>query len=701
MKKRVISILCAAAVLATMLCFGVFTSSADTSKVIEGFKSDEWTKVSGDDLAFMDFNDVTNAVRISNKNGTYSAGKFNFGNDFHVAFSAFMTWDNDNANSHHAVYIGDLTVKIDRTKAAGNSNSGYGIAIVSKGGTELARSASKKFLKNLSTETNEAVVRHYENIKDSDKYFGGRIEVDYASGNLTVKINGATLVNTPVADLDLSNAEVKFSAGGGWQTQTLFDFVLSSDSYVAGSSSEPSSSEPASSEPASSEASSITDSSEAVSSNAVSSEAASSNIDAPQKVTTAISGALAAEDWDPSDKIVEGVLQTGSNANVESVTSVKKYDLGTDWTASIKFSTPTYMGNDAAQPTKLIVGDVEAVAYNSHQTNGTDAYLALNVKGAEVGTFSLGEGSGTRSGNSYGGVLEIKYKDGAITVKHNGESVITYDATADNLDFSAVNFGLALKGNWQNVKNFKITEFAVKTADSYVEPGAPIANVTDGTLNATDWTGDVSNIDDENRFYSKGSANDIKTITTVKAYDLSKGFKFSSTLRFKNSYNNFGGEWASVYVGDPETGLELRIQNQKGQAMYDAYLLVKGEQIATASLLNMPNGKYEIAYKNGKVTVNLEGAAIKWTLNNKSQSTSVAISDVDMTKSSIGLHIRGNWAPKEQRNWVGYSLTSLAGGAGGTGGTTGDARSLIIPAVVIVLGACAAIYVAKNRKVYA
>ncbi len=906
MKRRILSIVCAIAVLATMLTVGIFASSADSSNIITGFKADEWTKVSGDDLAFMDFEEVTDAVRISNKNGTYTAGKYNLGSDFHVAFSAFMTWDNDNANSHHAVYIGDLTVMIDRTKAAGNNNSGYGKVIVSKGTTELARSASTRFLKNTSTETNEAVVKHYDNIATSDKYFGGRIEADYASGNLTVKVNGATLVSTAVAGLDLSNAEVKFSAGGGWQTQTLFDFELSSNTYSAGSSSAPASSEaassapagpltdvnitdglnqtdwtgdtaniyelqaggfgflsssnksvktitsvasynlgsdwessislrttynsnrygqpyvlkigaleaivynyknavaspeapaedayielkkdgatvgekvlianiadatsngnvsgvltlsykngtatvnfngtdfitenvgeidfsdvnaslsimgnwadksigvanfklkgeqapvssaPVSSEPESSEASSEPTSSATDSSESASSDAVSSEPDAPEKVTTAISGALVAEDWDPSDKIVNGVLGTGSNVNVELITSVKKYDLGTDWTASIKFTTPTYMGNDAAQPTKLIVGDVEAIAYNSHQGNGTDAYLALNVKGNEVGTFSLGEGSGTRSGNTYGGTLEIVYKNGAITVKHNDATVITYDATADNLDFSAVNFGLSVKGNWQNEKNFKIKEFAVKTADSYVEPGAPIVNVTDGVFNATDWVGDVENIDaEESYFYTTGSAANKKTITTAKAYDLSKGFKFSSTLKFKSHYANYGGEWAAIYVGDTETGIELRIQNQKGQGLYDAFILVKGEEVASASLLNAPNGKYELVYKNGKLTVNLEGAAIKWTLKDKSNATAVAISNVDMTKTTLGLHIQGNWAPKDLRNWSGYSLTSLSGGAGGANGSTGDARNLVIPAVAIILGACAVAFVAKSRK---
>ncbi len=896
MKKRIISIVCAVAVLATMLSVGIISSFADTTKVIEGFSTDDWTKVSGDDLAFMDFNGVTDAVRVSNKNGTYTAGKYNLGSDFYVAFSAFMTWSNDNANSHHAVYIGDLTIMIDRTKAAGNSNSGYGKVIVSKGGSELARSASTKFIKNLSTETNPAVKKHYDNVTTSDSHFGGRIEADYASGNLTVKINGTTVVTTPVTGLDLSNAEVKFSAGGGWQTQTLFDFVLESDTYTDSSSSDvPSSSEATSSVPAaltdvditdglnttdwtgdtaniyelqeggygflsssnksvktitsvasynlgsewesslsirttwnsnrygqpyvlkignleaviyayknadsgagtpaedayielkkdgatvgekvliakiadatsnsnvsgvlklsykngiatvnfkgtdyitenvgnidfsnvkatlsimgnysdknigvanfklkgettpvSSAPTSSTDSSVPESSDVASNTSSTSTT--PEKVTVAISGALVAEDWTPSDKIIDGMLQTGSNANVESVTSVKKYDLGTDWTASMKFTTPTYMGNDAAQPSKLIIGDVEAIAYNSHKDNGTDAYLALNVKGTEVGTFSLGEGSGTRSGDSYGGTLELVYKDGAITVKHNDATVITYDATGDALDFSAVNFGLSIKGNWQNVLNFKIKEFAIRTADSYVEPGATIENITDGVFNSTDWVGNVENIDaDEGYFYATGSASDKKTIKTVKAYDLSKGFKFSSTLKFKSHYANYGGEWASMYVGDPETGLELRIQNQKGQAMYNGYLLLKGEEIATVNLVNMPNGTYEIVYKNGKVTVNLDGSALKWTLADKTTSTSVSVDGIALDKTTLGLHVQGNWAPKDLRNWNGYSLTSLDGN-GKVPGSTGDERNVVIPTVALVLGVCAVAFVTIRKRVQA
>ena len=167
---------------------------------------------------------------------------------------------------------------------------------------------------------------------------------------------------------------------------------------------------------------------------------------------------------------------------------------------------------------------------------------------------------------------------------------------------------------------------------------------------------------------------------------------------FKNAFTNYYGEYASMFVGDPVTGIELRIANVNGQGMYTGHILVKGEEVAKADLLNAPNGVYELVYKNGKLTVNLEGAAIKWTLADASTSTSVAINDVDLNKVTLGFRIAGNWSNADARNWSNYSLSPVSGGSNGTNGTTGDARNLVIPAVALVLGACAAAFVAKAKK---
>ena len=627
-----------------------------------------------------------------------TADTYDLTDDWTMSFIYTMNnyWNNmTTGNEIETIKVGDIEVLAHNPVISSGSIGTQGYVELKIGGTQVK---SKEVPYEGDSRLNKAQIV---------------LTVSYDNGIFTVAysiaaqdISDSFTYDATASALDFSDVTIGASFMGVWMNDLkgISSFSLETADCASSSSEASSGSEsseaPVSSAPESSEApvSSAPESSEAPVSSDPSSET-SSSAPVAEKIITPISGTLVAEMWDPAESIVSGAFSTGAHANVITVTSVKKYDLGTDWTASMKLATGSYMGNDEGQPSRLIVGEVEGIIYNSNKNTGADPYIALKVKGAEVGTYQLPASASTLN-NGHSGVLTLTYKDGAIKLLYKDEEVISYDASGDSLDFSAINFGLSLKGNWvANEDKFSITEFAVVTADCIPELGEPIVDVTDAAFNAEDWTGDTAVIDTTAGYFSPGNATSAnRTISSAKKYNLSEGFKFSSKLYFKNSYANYYGESAVMYVGDVGEGIELHIKNTAGQGLYTGSLVVNGEEVATVDLLNTPNGTYEMVYKNGKLTVNLEGAAISWNVPDGT-STSITIEDVDLSSARLNFSIAGNWATADRRHWSNWSLTSVTGGGvGGGGGTTGDARNLIVPAVAIVLGACAVAFVATRKK---
>ncbi len=183
-----------------------------------------------------------------------------------------------------------------------------------------------------------------------------------------------------------------------------------------------------------------------------------------EEISAPISGALNPEMWDSTANIVDGVLATGANTATVAVTSTDEYYLGSKWKASMNLVSPSYMGNDTAQPSKLIVGDVEAIIYNSKNQGSVAPYIALYIKGVEVATYELAADRSTYL-LGYSGTLGLSYNNGIITVSNPHSQDIVYDATADGLNFNAVNVGLSISGNWSSTKNFKITEFYLEAVN--------------------------------------------------------------------------------------------------------------------------------------------------------------------------------------------------------------------------------------------
>ena len=669
MKKRILSIVCAVAILATMLTVGIISSTAATSTLLSGtFSAAKWASTTS-----------TNYINADGKleaNGTTTAtvetiDTYNFG-DMWSAEINIDFGETSRANQEPvSVKIGDLSAVVTGSK---NLTSH-----VTNAKVELKLGDAVMGTKDLG-ET-------YGTKEEYTNNLDGILKLSYNNGSATVSFQGVDVIsNVDVGDIDFSAAKamvsIKANRTACYVNSFNFKTVYASSSAIAPS-------EVASSEVASSD---------------VSSEDASSTAPACEKVVAEISGELVAEMWQESDNITDGVYDIKPGAKA-TLTSVKKYDLGTEWETSAGFSINGYWDQMDHRASFIKLGDVEIVSTEAKADKPNDLIvedgaISLKIKGVEVQSVPV-----TYQKKFSKLELRATYKEGIITVYYSiyydpEAKAITYDATSDALDFSETEIVVSSTADWS--ESCKIRTFGLKTADTYIEPGAPIVVLNEATFNTNDWSGDTSGIDATDGYFSPGSnTSSSKTITSKTAYYLKDGFKFAGKLLFKNSFNNYGGEYVSMYVGDPITGIELRIANVRGQGMYTGHILVKGEEVAKADLLNAPNGVYELVYKNGKLTVNLEGAAIKWTLADASTSTSVAINDVDLNKVTLGFRIAGNWSTAEERQWSNYSLSPVSGGSNGTNGTngtTGDARNLVIPAVALVLGACAAAFVAKAKK---
>ncbi len=344
-----------------------------------------------------------------------TVNSYNLGNRWNASITIGKNRNASNSYTNpYVLKIGDLEAIVYDIKR-GDSNSVAAIELIN------GETSVKKV--NLPAE-----IGSYES---NALGISGDLKMKYDNGNVILTFRGVEYINENVGVIDFSEAKAAVSLSGNYIANSITIRGFSLESFLEG-------------------------------------EDNTEKIPTGEKITTPISGALVAEMWDNSDKIVDGVFSSGANASKYTLTSVKKYDLGTDWRVGINFKSPSGAGNAAGQPTGFIVGDIEVMAYNTsgEAPNKTNAYIGLNVKGKEVAKYDFGAGFGTQ-GMAYGGVMEASYKDGKIVVYHNNTEVLTYDATDDKLDFTNVNFGLVVKGNWFTQSNwqFKINEFSAKTAD--------------------------------------------------------------------------------------------------------------------------------------------------------------------------------------------------------------------------------------------
>jgi len=178
-----------------------------------------------------------------------------------------------------------------------------------------------------------------------------------------------------------------------------------------------------------------------------------------------------------------------------------------------------------------------------------------------------------------------------------------------------------------------------------------------------DWLDSEGMFTDDGEFTIVSGAGN-ETIWTVKNYDLSDGFIFKGQLKMKNAYNNYYGEWCSAYFGTDEVSLEIRIKNDTIEDnvplnTYTAYIFYNGVRLARHSLSTEPNGKYVVAYADGKVSVNLNGIPLQWTLIDGGDTTNEVPVDADLANAKLGLRLSGNYGPRNSRHWSEIYLASI------------------------------------------
>ncbi len=315
----------------------------------------------------------------------------------------------------------------------------------------------------------------------------------------------------------------------------------------------------------------------------------------------------------------------------------------------------------------------------------------------------------------------------SLIVGSTEEGTLTYVDDADAIDLSEAVLEFQSQGAWNAHATYKSIKLEGATCTQHVFDdendtdcnncgavreigGEPGDNIVRGealttwapeSFVADDWTGHNDKFVDGEFVIEQG--NPTYTVWTVKNYDMSEGFTFKGTLKMKNGYNNYNNEWCSAYFGTEDENLELRIRNDDTTPTdadkdntYTAYLLYKGEEIASSDLTVLPNGEYELTYVNGKVSVNLGGVAISWTpADGSAATTSVAVDAKEtLYNAKLGLRLSGNWCPNG-REWSVISIEKISK----SGVHTGDSRNLVLPACVMLLSAVAVAVVLGKKKV--
>lgn len=427
------------------------------------------------------------------------------------------------------------------------------------------------------------------------------------------------------------------------------------------------------------------------------------------------------DEWTGSvSNLVDGafVIKKDGESVTKTIWSVKEFDLsaGFKFTGSLTMKNgynnfygewcSAYFGTEAEYLELRIKNDSPN---NTAKVKTYTAYILYN--GEILASSSMAElVNGTYELTYKDGKVSVKFKDVAIDWTLADETVATEVAVDANLAKAKV--GLRLVNNWDpsGRKWAKISVAPIATAsegegeDDGVVRGETLTKWEPEEFLEEDWM-DSDGMFDDGKFLIVSGAG-TKTVWTAKNYDLSGGFKFKGKLAMKNGYNNYNGEWCSAYFGNEDVNLELRVRNDDTTPSdsdkdntYTAYIIYKGKTLASCDLVTIPNGEYELSYKDGKVSVNLGGSALKWTLEGtETTATSVDVADADFVNAKLGLRLTGNWCPNG-RQWSEISLVSLASGSGAV--STGDARNIVFPAAVMLVCAVAVAFVSLRKKVRA
>jgi len=726
MKKRLLSIVCVVALVVTMLSASLIHGFADaqtgTFTHFDGMNANDWTATKEADMGLIKDNGTIDFVGAGSNNEHEFTHKTAFNSDEYFEFTG--NYNNTAQDGYMSIAVGDLKIMYTLDKNANGlvdiSNDAKLYIVVKMGDTTIHQVDAA----NWATSTSQWIISKTDHVKftyDNGKLTACFVRNDDDGTPKPIFTNlDLTTLNGWDADYTTKNQTVKIGAYNNWQSGVILSKLSLVGKTVEGG-------------------------------NEGGNEGGETGKEALVGTGLQFNATVppVAGDWtfscpefiDGNGKtlgsyVKDATLLLGAGNTNEVITATYKdtFNLTEGFTltytatgsATKNYSKGTpYLGATVGN----ITAGVELADYNGGTANSI--VLVIYVDGEKVATSDpifyeghpnwvakdsnevkanieiyFGSSYEAHSDTATQPVYTLAYDPAAKTITYtktlNDGTVagtVTYTDSADAIAVEDAKFELVsrrsynVNSTYKNLKLVGAPQQEGETPEEIVKGEKLTQAWTPETLEEADWTGHTERIEDGEFVIAEG--NSTYTIWTVKSYDLSEGFKFKGTLAMKNSYANYYNEWCAAYFGNEDVNLELRIRNDDttpGDAdkdnTYTAYLLYNGKELASYDLLVLPNGEYELTYKDGKVSVSLGGVAISWTLADGSQSTAVAVDGIDLNNAKLGLRLSGNYA-RYVRKWTGVSLAPLSA-TGGDGVKTGDARNLVIPAVVMLVSALAA-----------
>ncbi len=164
---------------------------------------------------------------------------------------------------------------------------------------------------------------------------------------------------------------------------------------------------------------------------------------------------------------------------------------------------------------------------------------------------------------------------------------------------------------------------------------------------ASDFTGDTQHIY-SGKFYASDGSPDSFAVESVSSFNLEEGFGAAANLVMSNKSTFYLGEYCSMKVGN----VEIRIQNIKDQANYEAKLYVGDNCLGTYYLGAAPNGQYRLCANESEIWVLFENEYVEFTAANGNATTYFArTDDVDLTDAHLAFTIGCNRSLNTSRYW--------------------------------------------------
>ena len=709
MGKKILSLVCALCLVASMFTIGIFAASAEETgetptETVTPVLNDwsKWEKKSSGSILKTD--DISALAVIT---GNWSNGEFaykdkvNLGDKWDLTYSIiFEKWLE--AKTNFALNIGDLSIQLvkDTNKPNGNLN-----IVVKKGDAELYKGTDSvnlyvrdenetdaKLDADLIKKVGEAVSAAYKN--DRFETLADRlttISVKFDKGKLEIYDDGelyCEAINVENYDFSAANVSFKLDPQNNYMGVAAYD--ISANTYTTPGNKEDER-----------EGVILTDWSK-------------------WNGTTAAwwTGEKAA--WGKTTADKEGYdlfyvkADTADASKLTTFNYGEAVKLGNDFDYSFSMILPTgdNWRYDNTWEYKVTIGSLVLDIKGVGDTNGVFKLNATYkdktvITGEEALTIEddanmikkvqeVTKAAGSHGPDSYcRGPMRIRvsFKDGDLKI-YSGDKLYA-SATLSDYDFSAAKLVFQPIMNADNshtalydvvAKTYATPDPGKPDPEKPTEKGVKLEAKTDLVLDTDTFEGNTDDIKEANgkKYFFR---EDIRTTTinTKTAYDLGTGFEVTAKLAYLNwAKENNIGEHASIFFNEPGKGLELRIysycsnkkngdgsyhnaddcnKNNDGHHVagmeykYDIAVCVDGVAVANYTT-SSPNGTYTLRYLEGKVSVLFNGAPLKLTLaSDKTEAKKVSVDGLDFSNTKIGLLMTGNWCREaDSRSWYDISV---------------------------------------------